>query len=308
MTSQNTNDNYGLNIIEAQNKPDNLKRLAAQKQLYSHAKRLLTFQVILTVFIVVILSLVSLKYDISSYFSMYCVIITFIDILFINSAIDDYKEKASQIQEFFDTDIFNLEWNSLIEKPDHSLIFRFSEIYKKTNKDFSKLKNWYPESISKISTDDAIIICQRSNCNYDTSIRSGFAKLSAGVSFFAIILIIISSSIRGVTVENLFSSMLLPLLPVIAFTVSRYRENNSSLISLNKLYSFACDAWSKSINEKCDGIKPLARQIQDKIYDNRKNSPLIFDWYYNLQRNKHEGEMNYSADQLVQDFLDKRNL
>lgn len=295
----------GNKIIEEQSKTENIRCLAAQRELYSRAKRILALQIFLAIFFVVFLSLISIRYDIQVFFSIYCVTITVFDILFLNNIMNSYKKKAARIQEVFDTNVFGIEWNCLIDKIDTETIFRFSEKYKKKEPDFSSLKGWYSAKISEITTDDAILICQRSNCAYDSTIRKSFKNLTTAMSITACLLIVVFSSINEITVNNLFLKILLPLLPIISFVILRNRENQSSLFTLNKMYQFVCDIWNNSSSEKPADTKKLARQIQDRIYHNREDSPLIFNWYYKIFRTKIEEEMNYSVEQLVNEFKKK---
>lgn len=296
----------GKKIIEEQNRIENIRCLAAQRELYSRAKKILALQVFLTVALVVCFSFLSLKYDIQVFFSIYCVLVTIFDILFLNQIMDGYKEKAAQIQETFDTKVFGIEWNSLIDRVDTETIFRFSEKFKKKESGFSSLENWYSEKISEVNSEEAILICQRSNCAYDASLRNSFRILISSVSAISCILIIVFSSINGIMVSNLFSTVLLPLLPVISFFILRNRENRGALVTLSKMYQFVCEVWSRSILNKPACVKKLARQIQDRIYHNRKDSPLIFDWYYSLFRRRLESEMEYSVEQLVNEFMNNK--
>lgn len=302
------NKTTGKTISIAQNAPDNIRCLAAQRVLYSYAKNILSLQVFLSVIFVICISFVSLKYDIQAFFSIYCVTITVFDILFLNNIMNRYKDMAAQAQEVFDTKVFGIEWNNLIDKVDSEIIYRYSERYRKKEPNFDSLKDWYSTNIAEVMSEKAILVCQRSNCYYDSSLRKNFKNITSSMSLSAGFLILIFSSINGININNLFTTILLPLLPIITFYILRYRENQTALITLSRMYQFVCKAWTDSLSERNDSVKNLARQVQDRIYHNRKDSPLVFDWYYALVRNKHESEMNYSVEQLVDEYKDNNRI
>ena len=53
-----------------------------------------------------------------------------------------------------------------------------------------------------------------------------------------------------------------------------------------------------------DQVEPhLIRQIQDKIYLKRINSPLLPEWAYNLLRQNLEDEMHFSVKEKVKELM-----
>ncbi len=296
----------GPQILESQNCIDNLRCLAAQRQLYSNAKNIFSAQIALSIITVVILSLINLKWEIQWLIATYCVIITIIDLAVITELLNSLKNEAAKIQELFDTNVLKINWNTLIDKPDNEIIFRHSEKYRKTEPTFDSLKNWYSPEIKNIQSEIAKIICQYSNCSYDHNLRKDFntkLTLLAGISA---LFIIIFSSIKGVTIENFFITVLLPLLPIIIFTIQKYKENNKSIDTSIKMKQLALNSIEKLTDETVD-ILALSRELQNTIYQNRKDSPLIFDWFYKSSRNKLESEMDYSVESLVKQFLKQTN-
>ena len=82
------------------------------------------------------------------------------------------------------------------------------------------------------------------------------------------------------------------------------RKNRVFGQALNKLKKVSSKAWEKVISKNDIDIPKTTRQLQNKIFKNRKNSPLIFDWFYNFHRKSLENEMNYSVEQLVAQYID----
>jgi len=83
-------------------------------------------------------------------------------------------------------------------------------------------------------------------------------------------------------------------------------ENGVSKDSLDELRSEIESIWNKLLSDSRIDIEYKARAIQDKIFLNRKNSPLIFDWFYNKKRNQLEREMYFSVEKLVQEYENRK--
>lgn len=292
----------GPYIFKKQNETSSIRCLAAMRQFYSNAKTLFAFQVVLTTLVVILLTLINMFHNIEGFLATYCVLIAVADSIFFDDFIKKQKEKGAAIQEIFDTNVLKIEWNDLIEEVDHEVIFRYSEEYKKKEPLFDSLINWYSAGIREILDDEAKIICQYSNCRYDLSLRKDFSK-------YILILLIVSSLsvisfalVNNLTLKKVVINIFLPLLPIIVFSIQRIKENNKSIKTLKKMKELSTKAWSKVVNGNHIDLTKITRQVQDCIYQNRKDSPLIFDWFYKYSRNSLENEMNYSVEQLVAQY------
>lgn len=299
----------GTEIVEKQNSLEMLICLAAQRQLYSTAKALFLWQLILSTVLVIVLSIFNLYINISWILAAYGFFIAIIDIIFVSPQIKKQKEKAAKIQEIFDTTVLNITWNDLLigNKPSNEEIYRYSEKYKKKYLNFESLKNWYSHSVSEINSNAAKIICQRSSCVYDYSIRESFSNAVLVVLLITLLLLLGVGFIKGLTLQNFFLLIAFPFLPAIMLLIKTIKENNLSRETLDNVKKTAESIWNKILLGEEIDINRKSRAFQDKIYLNRGNSPLIFDWYYYKKRNQLEKEMKFSVDQLVREYKNRRN-
>ncbi|NET35908.1 MAG: hypothetical protein F6K19_28420 [Cyanothece sp. SIO1E1] len=298
MNSQNM-DKMGGEIVERQNLEENLRLLAAQRQLYDKAKIVFFWQIFLTTIMITILSVANLFSNIEWLLASYSVLITLIDLMILKELIQKSKVAAATIQEEFDVKVLDIDWNGLIPKVLPERVFRFSEKYKKKEPDYKNLQNWYSPKLKELDTAVSKIICQRSNCVYDFSLRESFTRLLMGFMILAIILVITFALIKGLTIDNFFQLLVLPILPMITFSVQKYQDNRASISALTDLKDSSEEVWKKVLTNKSVDIEKSSRLIQDRIFANRKKSPLIFNWFYNRARSKLESEMHFSVEQLV---------
>ena len=293
-------------IVEKQNEDFPIRCLAASRQVYSDTKFLFAIQIIFTTILVIVLTFINRFYDIEWFLAIYCVFVAIVDSVFFDEYIATLKEKAATIQEMFDTYVLDIEWNDFIEKIDHEIIYRYSEKYKKSEPTFDSLKNWYSVGIKDIKSEISKIICQFSNCRYDLSLRKQISLIVYSLSIISSALIILFSTAENITFKDIFMRVLLPLLPIIVFSIQRIKENNKSIKKLNKMKKIASDYREKIMRGEDVDLSKITRKIQNSIFKNRKSSPLVFDWFYNLRRSSLEDEMNYSVDQLVSQYKNSK--
>ena len=102
------------NIASKQNEQKQLERLAAQREIYSFAKKLYLLQIILTVILPIFLFIISsLWVNLIIYSALYSILITVIDNIFIQPIIKKQKIKAAKIKELFDCDVLDIEISPL---------------------------------------------------------------------------------------------------------------------------------------------------------------------------------------------------
>lgn len=308
MNSQNMS-NIGAAIIQKENLSVNIERLAAQREMYSLGKTYFNLQFIFNILITVLLLAVGLLLN---YFcevkidwirTFYAFTILLIDNLVITALINQLRQKASSVQEMFDCDVLNVEWNKILvgEKPHNEEVNKFYKKYLGRVKDLSNLKNWYAISIGEIKTNAAKLICQRSNFYYDFALRNYFIRWVIGIAVTLLIIIVFSSCCNDVSIRTLFIAGIFPYLPILSMALKLYNEHTTSIKNLESLKSTINSAWSTLIKGEAVSEQTI-RQIQDRIFLNRKSNPLIPDKIYNKLRSNLEEQMYYSVNLLVEEY------
>ncbi|MFL0198788.1 S-4TM family putative pore-forming effector [Clostridium sp. WILCCON 0269] len=318
-------------IINRENNQENLMKLAAQNYLYSKAKIILGIQIITQVVLVVCIAL--LPIFITDSFLKYhgikkiqftittvglSLILAAIDLIVMVPIINKDREIAASIQEDFDCTVLSIPWNDIkVDKPDGEIISSNASEYIKTK--LSKVdigaansgtvldcfRDWYsPKTIESLPLEVGRIICQRTNCWWDSYLRNKFKRdiviCSSGI-FFLLLLIGI---IREMSVPNIIINVFSPFLPVLTFTVVQCRENTRSIKCTKRLKIKADEYWGKVISNPTNFVllNDLARKLQNEVFDCRKNNPLIFDWYYNKYRREQQRDTNYKAQTMIDQY------
>ena len=105
--------------------------------------------------------------------------------------------------------------------------------------------------------------------------------------------------VGGFTIEKLFLAILLPLSPALILGVRQFAEQTEAANRLDKLKDHAESLWSDSCNGAARArLTSRSRALQDEIFENRKRSPLVFDWIFRRLRNDYNAQVNHGAEEL----------
>ena len=298
-----------------QNDLRNLERLAAQRQLYSDAKKLAVLQFLLNFPLLILASAVALWLNSPSYLKQIDIswLIAIISALvgitsfLINLSVARMKEKAAKIQELFDTDVLALSWNKVLanEPPDPEEILPLSKRYKETKEgDLKSLYGWYSPSISELPDYAAKIVCQRANITWDSALRKRFSNLVVVLAVLCSLALIAAAVYQKVSLNFFILNIVFPILPLALFAYEQKKQNDDALRNMASLRGYIEEAWDTAQSSDGDSNKlsTLTRCVQDGIYTHRKSAPLIFDWFYWRRKDAQEESMNYSSQQLIDQF------
>jgi hypothetical protein len=296
-------------IVQTENEPRQLQRLAAQRYLYSTAKRLYGAQLILAGPIAVMWAgAVAISPNLKAAAGVWGVLISALDAIVLTPWQKRLRERAAKVQEMFDCDVLQLEWNHIKvgEKPDPELVKAAADKYAKIESRFPSLQDWYPQAVSEIPLDIARVICQRANCWWDAEQRRGYARLLLGCLVVVGLAILGLGLVRGLTLEKLILAVMLPLSPALLVAVRQFSEQSSAASRLDKLKGHAGQMWSDLCSEGDHAdLNHKSRTLQDEIYDNRKCNSSVFDWMFQRVRSSYETRMNYTAQQLVDEAKER---
>jgi hypothetical protein len=296
----------GEHIIQEQNSDNSITFLAAQREIYKKGKKIYIFQVVIAVPIPILISLISPfikndEYNVLWLLALYTILATFIE-LFCEGKTSKLKNLAASIQEKFDTNVLYINWNKMLipQKPDHELIFRYYNKYIKRNT-LDDLYGWYSNEILAVDTNIATLLCQRTSCNYDFALRERYSKNMLLLACFTFLFLFILAGHFEITISQFILNVLLPLLPVLVLVSKQISSNKEAIENLKELKELIEDKLAiVKIGDAIDNH--LLRQIQDKIYLHRINSPLLPECLYNMMRRESEGAMNFSIEQKINEL------
>lgn len=270
--------------------PQNMMFLKAQRVIYAKAKRIYRWQLTFTIVVVIILNFVKLtqkhftNIDLTPYIVLISVSITLIDLLFLSRYISNYKTNGAKVQELFDCNVYQMDWNETNsgDKPEYWVV-------EEAEKDFvynpnAPLTNWYHIDLDGLSQEEAILRCQQTNLEYDRKLRYHFKNDCTIICVFVVLISFISATILNATFQGYLTYFIAPTLPLIVILVKLILDNQKAVNSLEEVRKAA----KKLRNLKSIPSMNQLRQVQDKLFCSRKDSTLIPENYYQFRRPKLE--------------------
>ena len=277
-----------MSIQERQNQPESLAKLAAQRLLYSRAKRMRNIGIVL-VLVAVILGLVASVVENQgfSYFVLLAVLITwFLDQQVLKRKESVLKKEAATIQEDFDCFVLDLPWPAQkgIQHPTPDRVQQLTSEAKSKPKVSEGLRDWYPpDSIP----DDPIISkihCQRINCWWDVNLRSRWSNLLQVIFWIFAGLVICLSVLTGITVAK-FIAIIASNIRVLAWGLGEIKNQDEEIERIDRIHRYL----SRFSDENSPSPSDI-RSIQDEIFEHRRSNPPVPDWFYWRKRDSQEKE------------------
>lgn len=293
----------GCDIDKRQNSERQLDLLAAGSFFYRRAKFFLGLQFALTVPAAVVLAIIILKVpEAKEWTTFYALSIALLDTLVLDKVQSHYKKLGARTQELFDSELLELEWNTLRSgnKPDSEDLLQAASKFKKRS-GMDRLRDWYPPAVFELPLPLARLVCQRANTWWDASLRKKYAVVLIAILVLIIASVFIVSLFAGHTVEEMVLSVYAPIAPAVLWSFREIGRQHKAAEALDKLRANVEQLWFVSLSGNLDKAKLdiKSRQIQDSIFDGRVGNPLIFDWINRLVRPAQQVSMNAKAGELV---------
>lgn len=294
-----------MSINHKQNAGSQIEMLAAQRQLYSSAKRVLGLQMILAGPVALIATLLGLFYpQLKDYAALLGVTILVLDFVLLNPLQKRLRSQGASVQEAFDTKVLDIDWNDLKvgKRPEPELIHEYALALGKNAQMVEKLKDWYPVAVQQLPVHWGRIVCQRANIWWDSTLRRRYANtLLTCQILFAIALVWFAFS-QGLSFTDFVMKIVIPMAALYKLGVAQFIEHRDAADRLDKLRDHAEKLWAEAIRgANLEALKVKSRNLQDEIFDGRKKNPPIFDFIFWMFRDKNQLQMNKGAEVLVQE-------
>jgi hypothetical protein len=293
-------------ICTDQNAERQLDRLAAQRALYSKAKRTFAWHAVLSTIAAFGLSLGALFCSgLKPYAVLWGVALAILDILWLTPRQKKLREEAATIQESFDCAVLGLPWQPLkVGKPvDQETVVEHAAVYRRREPSFDSLRDWYPAAVCHMPLFLARVVCQRVNAWWDARQRRRYAFCLIAAVIVLLLAVFAVGLIRHMELADLLLTAVGPLSAGIVLALRQYKENAEAAARLEKLKDHARDLWARAgAGAPESELAAASRVLQDELFDNRKRNVPVFDWIYWLLRFGHEVQMQESAADLVREL------
>lgn len=263
-------------INARQNTEHALCYLAAQRQLYNEAKTFTFCEFIIIAICPIFISIFKYFDIISENINLFSIAITFISMFFTNQIKNKrlkLQSTAANIQQLFDTYVYNMKWDTKLFGKKINLNNVVAEKSKKilsNLKEKDKLLNWYTKIDAKIPLNNGILICQKQNYVWDVNLRKRFRNFCFIIGLIFLICIFIIYKDIGLII----------VLPIIKYLYTLITTLNENINNIKELDNLIYSTTPKTID--------VLQEIQSKIYSYRKSAFCIPNKFYKLFKDNDE--------------------
>lgn len=277
------------NLFSKQNEPDRIKLIAAWRQVYSQGKKLngyVFFGTLTAAIIIPTLGAIVPQYatEIGLTGGVLSILLT----IFVKDLPKKKAETGAKIQEQFDTELYNLPWEKVVAKEKESPV-TIAEAYLKKEKYWGsydevvkgeRIANWYAD-YSKLDTSHAILHCQQENFNWDSKQRKNYVNFLT----FVVVTLLVAGFAMGhfylkLDFPNILLKVIFPLSSLLLYLYQTLKNNKEASQTLEEKSKQALSISEKYKKSATPIPMEELRELQNALYESRKNGDLVPDWYY----------------------------
>ena len=283
-------------LIERQNEEHFIRMLAAQRQLYSDHKRQVNVWVMFVVFVAILGAIAARFLGIPIAIVSFLLIVADFAIV---PRLEDKRVQATQIQELFDTELFELSWNSALgAKPSSATIDEYATKHLQGDGGEKRqaLQQWYDSpDMNAYPLHLARIIAQKENVWWDSTQRRRYAAgLTVATVLFGILLAALGF-LPDWDLQRFDATPLLVFLPLLVFVLRNIAEHREAARRLDRLAAAAGSLWAdangsgdSASDDEVAQLTARSRYLQTEIYHNRMQNPPVSDWVFNKFKARQE--------------------
>lgn len=286
-----------------QNSEKQLQRLAAQRQLYATAKQIFVWQAVIGGPVAIVGAVfVLLRPEFKVYVAFWGLLVALSDLFWLTPWQKSLRGSAARIQEAFDCDVLELKWNDLKagKHPDPELVKTESMKYERWASTMPPLTNWYSTRVDELPLHIGRLVCQRSNCWWDSTQRRHYAAWLVAIVTLVFVVVCYLALIGGASLEDLLLKGILPLAPALLLALRQFTDQREAADRLDKLKDHCGTIWKAALSGKSKStLTDMSRNLQDEILENRRKAPPVLDFIFKRLRNEYETSMNHATDHYV---------
>lgn len=272
--------NNDSSIYERQNDRKILLLLKAQRAIYTKAKWVLYSSLFLGIMGTAFFAYLTTKNEnqLWSTLSSFFALLVFAVNTILATKSSDFVSIAARIQQTIDIMLFRIEKDCNILTD--SEINNISAPY--LSSDLSKYNNWY-DDYSSLPYPKQVFFAQKENVRWDDKLRYEYSCL---MIFFAITIpigIFTYSILINANMSHFFG-IIAWIFPLEQFFVSQCVGLKQNIKTLSLVQERQKHLETHIDNDSDDSIYCGLCNVQMCIYENRKQSILVPDWFYSLRR------------------------
>ena len=258
--------NDGKAIIARQEQEFNIRLLAAQRRLYSKAKKFKYLQIALSIVPPVVVTFLQIAGIVTADIVLFLAVeaAMMCGAAFCGRAAAKNRDCAAKVQQAFDSDVFGIPFGFASLRGIDVEKTADVELGSRGDKD---LINWYSCVREDMRAGEAISACQKMNCRWSKHLVMRYGAVSIGVpalAMTAVVLLILNLDVDAMTL------VFLGAMPEWLF------DRMIATVECYSMYgSLEDDLGAYNLGQRENIIA-----VQDRVYELRRYDYQIPDWFY----------------------------
>lgn len=200
-----------------------------------------------------------------------------------------YQLKGAIAQELFDCHVLGLTWNgALVGKLSDEEVRHASKKFKSPEA-VERHKGWYPTD-TQVAWPRSVIICQRSNAVWARRQHHAYATFLAVVAVIWGVIGIVISIVDGASLSQYLTTIALPSLPALLDAAELSKRQRWAASRREQL-----EQKTNLLLEDPTASHADVRELQDQIFELRRDAPPVAAWFYRILAKGYEVDMRFAA-------------
>ena len=286
-----------------QNSEKGLRLLAAQRQFYKDAKKIKNLALCIAVLAIFTPLIKNWYPQFENGLWLFDILVGLLLAFGLDRLQKQKITKAARIQEEFDTEIYDMKWNS-DEAENKVMKEEVIEAAERLSKSEKPGLNWYTSDIDSIQDNSVkTLLCQRENAAWDSRLKKHAANFFIYVALIFLALPLIYALFQTNDFWKLFKDYITPFLPCILLFLQLFYSFNKSAEGLKSVENKIMTLLDGFKNNKTAISADELRVIQNKLFRSRNENTLVPDWLYNWFQNTFDKSTLIASKEIVSDLL-----
>jgi len=212
---------------------------------------------------------------------------------------DRFVLRAVTIQEQFDVELFDLDWNAGLAGPmaaPEDISSAASKVHK--DKQVSKLRNWYADA-DRAPWPLNVVLCQRSSAVWGRRGHALYAFVVLGLGVAWLVAGLVMATVTHITVGGYLIKVFLPSQPAFLDTLDLFRGHLRQSQEKEALELTTTELWNRGVGDLASVRAQDCRKVQDQSYRLRRRGIQIPQLIYKLRRKQDEKAMQAAVAHLI---------
>lgn len=216
----------------------------------------------------------------------------------LSPAEDWERRRAVNAQELFDTEVFELKWNSGLagRRPAEENLAKAASKYRG-----DAPSDWYADTEDLPRPFD-VVLSQRSSAVWGRSTHLAYAIIVVTLGAAVFLTGLVIGGVAHLSLTDYLLRLFLPSVPALLDTIDLSRAHWSTSKQKGQIEIAADNLWTTGIHDPSAITEADCRQLQDQTYRLRFNGPRVASWLYHLRRASDERAMRQAVADRVADY------